>query len=104
MNFVELKFRSTFKSIMLFEAITGKSFEIRNVSDQLLYVYCIIVACNPDYEQDFEGFLEVLDNDPSQLESLLERLGSLTRRDSLFNPTEKDSEPTQDESKKNFRN
>ena len=100
MNFGELKFRSTFKSIMLFEAITGKSFEIKNVSDQLLYVYCILVACNPDYEQDFEGFLEVLDNDPSQLETLLSRLETLTKRDSLFNTTEKDSEPTQDESKK----
>lgn len=59
-NKVELK--QTLKSMMIFEKITDKNFDIKTISDVIIYFYSCVVASKKDIDITFDEFIEWLDN------------------------------------------
>lgn len=65
---VELKY--SIRAMMMYENITGNSFNPQNLTDILTFFYCIVVSSMKDYSYSFEQFIDELDNEPSKLEEL----------------------------------
>lgn len=65
---VELKY--SIRAMMMYENITGESFNPKNLTDILTFFYCIVVSSMKDYSYSFENFIDELDNEPSKLEEL----------------------------------
>lgn len=59
-NKIELK--QTLKSMMIFEKITDKNFDIKTISDVIIYFYSCVVASMKDIDLSFDEFIEWLDN------------------------------------------
>ena len=62
MKLKELKPKYTNRSMMIFEAITDKGFQLENMADQSIFFYATLVANNPDLQITFDEFIEELDN------------------------------------------
>ncbi len=68
MKLTELKLKYTNRSIMIFEAITGKAFNITSLTDQYLFFYSILLANNKDvFEITFDDFIDLLDDQPEAM-------------------------------------
>jgi hypothetical protein len=52
------------KSIMLWESITNKPFELRTLTDLYLYVYACMAASG-EYKDDYDSFINLIDENPS---------------------------------------
>ena len=63
-NEKEYNLRYTVRSMMLFEAAASKLFSLDTLSDQYLFLYCLILAGNKDTDLTFDKLLDYIDNDP----------------------------------------
>lgn len=69
-NGEELILKQSFRSLMLFEEMTGRSaYEVGvSVSDSMKLFYCMLKAANKDvYTQSFDAFLDTIDENPALL-------------------------------------
>lgn len=53
------------RAMMIWEAITGKSFDLKMLGDRLLYLYCLLLAANPEIDLTWDSFITALDEDPT---------------------------------------
>lgn len=61
--------------MFIFEQVTGKPFALSNMMDEYLYLYCMILANNPDCGMTFDQLIDCVDDDPSimhQFKAILE--------------------------------
>lgn len=72
--------------MLAFEQVSGKPFEIKGLTDQLLYYYCVLIACNSDMSLTFEEFINEIDNDENILTAINKEL-SIT---DIFNGEQED--------------
>lgn len=63
-NEVEYAVKPGMKSMIVFEKMRDKPFEIRTTTDLLSYIYCSIISGSPDKPLEFEEMLDAFDNDP----------------------------------------
>lgn len=56
----EWKLKYSIRALFLYERITGKSFEMIGLEDQVVFFYCILLAQNPDF-MTFEKFCDAID-------------------------------------------
>lgn len=64
----------SYRALFLFEELAGKPFsEASTLKDNVLYMYCLLSA-NKDFEYEFEDYLDVLEDNPDMLETLLAEL------------------------------
>lgn len=56
----EWKLKYSIRSLFLYERITGKSFEMAGLEDQVVFFYCILLAQNPEF-MTFEEFCDAID-------------------------------------------
>ena len=59
-NKIELK--QTLKSMLIFEKITERNFDIKTISDVIIYFYSCVIASKKDIDLTFDDFIEWLDN------------------------------------------
>lgn len=59
---IELKF--SFRSLMIYENITKKSFNPESTSDILIFMFCVLISSDKDLNLDFGEFLDYVDNNP----------------------------------------
>lgn len=59
---IELKF--SFRSLMIYENITKKSFNPESTSDILIFMFCVLISSDKDLNLDFGDFLDYVDNNP----------------------------------------
>ena len=66
----EYQIKQSFRSLMLFEDMTGKPVSEANdsINTIMLMFYCILKACNKNFEYDFEQFVDVVDDNPESVE------------------------------------
>lgn len=64
-NEVELKY--SFRSMMLFENVTGRSFSLKTTTDSIVYFYCVLIASSGLEDVDFDEFVDWLDENPQSL-------------------------------------
>lgn len=87
-NNKEYKFKFTLRAMMLFEQITQRTFAINNLTDEYLYIYCLVMANNPNADMTFEDLIDAMDNDPAILEKFKEELEIYTKKQSMYLDTE----------------
>ena len=74
----EFLVKPSFRSLMLFEEITGKnSSEIReNVTDTVTMFYCMVKASNKEFTLTLEEFIDLVDTYTDTLDVFVEYLKS----------------------------
>lgn len=87
----EYNFKYSIRALFLFEQITHKSFELKNLLDQYLFFYCLLLSSNEDDFLTWDEFIDALDNDPSLFESLTELLMETQKKEELFIKEDEDS-------------
>jgi len=78
-NGQELTLKRTFKALMQFEALSGKSaFGVSiSITDGLKMFYCMLSAANENFSPSFSEFLTILDEDPGPVEQFYKYMASL---------------------------
>lgn len=57
------KLKYTLRALFIYEQITGKVFSMQTVTDEYLYLYCLLIANNPDMELSFDELIDQCDED-----------------------------------------
>ena len=58
----EVQLKQTMRSMIFFEKIQGKAFDIVTISDVIIYFYCCILASKSDIDLDINDFFDWLDD------------------------------------------
>ena len=90
------KIKYTLRAIMLFEQIMDKTFELKGITDQVVFLFCLIRANNDD-KLDYEDYLAYLDEHPEMLITLAEVLKIEEKERAIVSS---DTEDTDDGTKK----
>ena len=59
----EYNLKYSIRSMFIWEQITGKTFDLKQVIDFYIYYYAILMASNKDFEITFDEFIEECDAD-----------------------------------------
>lgn len=59
----DYKLKYTLRALFIYEQITGKAFELKTITDEYLFFYCVLMANNPDSSLTFEELIEAIDED-----------------------------------------
>lgn len=70
LNGEELVIKQSFRGLMMFEKMTGKSVYTANedLNDIMTLFYCVIKANNKSFKLSFDEFIDAIDNDPEVFE------------------------------------
>lgn len=85
-------FKYTIRALFIFESITGKSFEIKSLFDNYVFLYSILIANNPDKTMLFDDFINCLDEDPKIYQQLNEILNEHNKMQQVLEGGEKEEE------------
>ena len=62
----EVELKSSFRAYIIFENITGKSFQsVQTLSDVLVFMYATILASLKTTDISFDAFMDYIDSNPS---------------------------------------
>ena len=73
---VELKY--SFRSFMIYENITGKSFNPTNLTDILVFFYSTILGSDKSAELKFDEFMDMIDLHPALVTEFSEWLTTIS--------------------------
>lgn len=65
---IELKF--SIRALMMYENITGNSFNPTNFTDILTFFYCVVISSTKDYSLTFDAFIDYIDVHPELIQDL----------------------------------
>lgn len=68
----EITLKFSFRSDMLFEDATGKTFTAQNESEWLQYFFCTLVAITKDETLKFDDFLDWISSNPTVFYDFIE--------------------------------
>ncbi len=71
-NNKEITLKFSFRSDMLFEDATGKTFTAQNESEWLQYFFCTLVAITKDETLKFDDFLDWISENPTVFYDFIE--------------------------------
>lgn len=60
-NEIEYKVKFTIRAMMIYERVSDAPFNLNNVTNQILYMYCVLLANNPDMTMTFEELIDYID-------------------------------------------
>lgn len=67
LNNKEIELKYSFRSMMMYENITGKSLEPKGLTDILTFFYCVVLASSKDYSLEFDKFIDWVDENPNSI-------------------------------------
>lgn len=88
--------KSTVRALFIFEKITGKTFSIDSTLDNYIYIYSILLACNPDMKMTWDEYLDELDKDPNILVKLNKTLAEERAVDDIYTKSDDKEEETKE--------
>lgn len=59
----EVDIKGTVRAMMMYENITGESFQPKDTEKIVTYMYCCVVCTTKDYSLSFDEFLDIIDED-----------------------------------------
>lgn len=62
-----IKLKRTFRSLIAYESAMGKAFNPTTVTESIMYLYCVIIASEPNADISYEDFMDWLDETPTVL-------------------------------------
>lgn len=83
------KLKYTIRSLFIWEQITGKSFQIKNMLDNYLFFYTMILANNPDNILSWDDYINAMDEDPMLFKRMTDIIEEQQKKDNLFTNEEK---------------
>lgn len=83
------KLKYTIRSLFIWEQITGKSFQIKNMLDNYLFFYTMILANNPDNILSWDDYINAMDEDPMLFKRMSDIIEEQQKKDNLFTNEEK---------------
>jgi hypothetical protein len=89
----------SFRGFMIYEKITGESFNPKGITEILVYFYSTIIGSAKDLDLEFDEFMDYLDENPGLVEEFSGWLASVMSRNSYINQSQ-DKEKTEEDPKK----
>lgn len=80
----EYKLKFTVRAMMLFEQITKRVFSITTLTDEYLYLYCLIMANNKEADLTFEDLIDAMDEDITIMEKFKHEMELFSKKNSLY--------------------
>lgn len=96
---VEYKLKYTIRAMFMFEQITEKPFSIKTLLDNYVFLYCIILANNPDNVLQWDDFLNELDDNPNLLLEMNKVIDEHNKQSELFEEENADDNVDNEEKK-----
>ena len=94
----EIELRYSFRSMMIYEKITGTSFNPKGITEIMIYFYSSILASDKNIDLSFEEFMNWVDGEPKALNDFSMWLTSTLTKNSVLNESDGGGDST---SKKN---
>lgn len=89
----EIELKNTFRSMIIYEKVAGKTFNPQGITDILLYFYSVIMASDKDCELEFDDLLDMVDDNPKLITDFSEWLNKSFRISNYLNgEVEKENE------------
>ena len=83
---IELKY--SFRAMMIYEKITGESFNPKGITELMIYLYSIILASSKDITLSFDDFMNWIDENPTVLNEFTVWLTSIINKNKVFSDKE----------------
>ena len=83
-NNKEYLIKYSIRAFLIYEQITGKQFSLNTLTDQYLYLFCLIMAKNPDIDFSFDELIDYCDEDPTIMEQFAKFLVDDAKRRGLL--------------------
>ena len=93
----EVTLKYSFKSMMMFENITNKSFAPSTLTDVMVFMLCVILASSKDTQLTFEELIDMVDENPRIVEEFSDWLTNEVNKQNLMS---QDKEVVVDDEKK----
>lgn len=58
----EIELKYSLRSMILFENVTGETFNPKTFTDILTFFYCVVISSSKDYTIKFEEFIDYVDS------------------------------------------
>lgn len=87
-NDKEIELKYTFRSMIIYEKITGETFSHKGVTEILVYFYSTLLASYKDLELSFEDFISWLDDNPNVINDFSSWLSSILTRNQFITEPE----------------
>lgn len=91
----EYEVKIKLKGYVYFEALSGKPFEISNVTDSFTAAYSFFLASNPDCGISFDDFLDSSDEDPSIISTIINLMTEKIKQENQLSGKKKEVKKTQ---------
>jgi hypothetical protein len=89
----EIELKNTFRSMIIYEKVAGKTFNPQGITEILLYFYSVIMASDKDCQLEFDDLLDMVDENPKLITDFSEWLNKSFRISNYLNgEVEKDNE------------
>lgn len=75
----EYELKYSIRAMMMYENITGESFNPSNLTNVLTFFYCMVVSSSKDYSYTFEEFLDYIDENPTFINDITEWIGNTNK-------------------------
>lgn len=93
---IELKY--SFRAMMIYEKITGTSFNPKGITEIMIYFYSTVLASKKDVAITFEEFMEWIDEEPTALNDFSQWLTSILSKNTILNDNDKSDSVEEDSS------
>ncbi len=84
----EIELRYSFRSMMIYEKITGTSFNPKGVTEIMIYFYSSILASDKNIDLSFEEFMNWIDENPNALNDFTMWITSTLTKNSVLNESD----------------
>lgn len=78
------KLKYTLRALFIYEQITGKAFNLKTITDEYLFYYCILAANNPEMKMTFTDFIDAIDEDYSIIATFQKFLKQEIEKQNIF--------------------
>ena len=81
---VEYTIKYTLRALFIYEQITGKTFSLQTMTDEYIFIYCLLLANVPDIEMRFEDFINECDTNPELVISMQQFIAKEMEKQAAF--------------------
>ena len=81
----EIELKYSFRAMMIYEKITGASFNPKGMTEIMIYFYSTILASSRDIDLTFDSFVDWIDDNPKSLSDFSNWLTSMLSKNSVLN-------------------
>ena len=82
------KLKYTLRALFIFEEITGKLFNIKTITDEYIFFYCLLLANNKEMNLTFDDLISEIDDSPEIMQQYQDYMTLEMKKQKQFNSGE----------------